>query len=365
MKRPFFSVVNAKAGEDAKIVIYGVIGSWWEGNEASEFVKKFNELEKSHERINVHINSPGGSVWDMLPIFNAIKSSKKDVHTYVDGIAFSAGGMILLAAKKGNVHMAKGSLMMLHSVSTGKYGNARAFRKEAETLDTYDDVLGQLIADRTGKTLADAKSSYLDYEDHYYTPQKAKEEGLIDHIEDYEAEEMPENVRNMKPEEVAAWYQARTDEPSPQFMDKVMAKIKAITGLDKDSKPENMFGNKFSKLTALAKVAAGSVTAEQVDAVNTEIAEAGIEGVSLVLDSELQEAEEKATKNDALVTQAKKDADRIKELEQEVEALKKTPAAETTSPVTKKDDVISTGEGENVEDFTTSWDREAQAFFAG
>src|SRR5690606_27365480 len=114
----------------------------------------FNELEDIHDRINVHINSPGGSVWDMLPIFNAIKSSKKEVHTYVDGIAFSAGAMILLAAKKGNVHMAKGSLMMLHAVSTGRYGNARAFRREAETLDTYDEVLGQLIADRTGKSLA-------------------------------------------------------------------------------------------------------------------------------------------------------------------------------------------------------------------
>lgn len=366
MKRPFFEVVQAKAGEAGTINIYGVIGPWWDETNANGFIRAFNALEKSHERINIHINGPGGSVWEGLPIFNAIKSSKKEVHTYNDGIAFSMAAMILLAAKPGRVHAAKGSLMMIHNVSTWSYGNARKLRKDADTMDKYDDVLGGLIADRTGKTLDVVQAEYMDYDDHYFTPDEAKAEGFIDVVEDYDAEDMPENVKEMSPEQVAAWYDERMEEPSQSFMAKVMDQVGAMIGMNKDQNPKNMFGNKFPKLTALAKVAAGNVTAEQVEAVNTEIAEAGIEGVSFALDSELEEAENKVTDVEAketrikeLEAQATKDAGTIKALQDEVKQLKGKPAAEATTPKTEKDDNITTGEEEEeVDNFRTSVDEE-------
>ncbi|HWK58724.1 MAG TPA: head maturation protease, ClpP-related [Parapedobacter sp.] len=366
MKRPFFEVVQAKAGEAGRINIYGVIGPWWDETNAKGFIRAFNALEKEHERINIHINGPGGSVWEGLPIFNAIKASKKEVHTYNDGIAFSMAAMILLAAKPGRVHAAKGSLMMIHNVSTWSYGNARKLRKDADTMDKYDDVLGGLIADRTGKALDVVQAEYMDYDDHYFTPDEAKAEGFIDVVEDYDAEDMPENVKEMSPEQVAAWYDERMEEPSQSFMAKVMDQVGAMIGLNKDQNPKNMFGNKFSKLTALAKVAAGDVTAEQVDAVNTEIAEAGIEGVTLALDSELATAEQNATdlveakkKVTDLEARATKDNATIEALKAEVAELKGKPAAETTTTKTDKDDVIPTGEKEEeVDNFRTSVDEE-------
>lgn len=365
MRKPFFQVVENKRDVEAgRIDIYGVIGGWWDGNDARGFVREFNALEKKYSRIDVHINSPGGSVWDGLPIYNAIRSSKKEVHTYVDGIAFSMGAMITLAAKKGNVHMAKGSMLMLHNVSTLAFGNAKKFRKEADTLDRYDDVLGELIADRTGKTLDEVRADYMDYDDHFFTPTEAKDEGLIDVIESYEAEDMPDNVRDMPLDQVAAWYDGRADAPSESFMQQVISGVKSAVKLDKST--GNMFGNKFSKLTALAKVAAGDVTAEQVAAVNTEIAEAEIEGVTLVLDSELEKENNNLVAAQERVTELEGEASakdtKIAELEAKVAKLEGKPATTPATPVTDKGDNPETGTGEgNQEDaYMTSVDIEYQ-----
>uniref|UniRef100_A0AC34GEI6 ATP-dependent Clp protease proteolytic subunit n=1 Tax=Panagrolaimus sp. ES5 TaxID=591445 RepID=A0AC34GEI6_9BILA len=270
-----------------ELKIYGVIGDWWDGNTSTDFLHAFKELEAKFDIIHIHINSPGGSVHEGLPIVNAIKASSKDVHTYVDGIAFSMGAMIAIAAKKKNAHMAKGSLLMLHSVSTYIYGNAQALRDEADVLDKYDDTLGSVIATRTGKNMEAVRSDYMNHKDNYFTPDEALAEGLIDSIEDYEAEETPANVRAMTQTQIAAWYNERMQEPSETLMQKITGRVKAALGVNNNS--NDMFGNKFSKLGALAKLAAASITAQQVDDVNAQIVENGIEGVTLVLDSELEE----------------------------------------------------------------------------
>ena len=373
MRQKFFAVLNSDSADVGEMRIYGVIGDYWDDNTADDFVRAFKALERTCSRINIHINSPGGSVHDGLPICNMIKASKKEVHTYVDGIAYSMGAMIAISAKKGRVHMAKGSLLMLHSVSTWIYGNAQALREEADVLDTYDDVLGGLIAGRTGKTLDVVKSEYLNHTDHFFTPDKAKAEGLIDVIEDYEAEDMPDNVRNMSMGQVAAWYEGRMEEPSDTLMDKITNRLKSVFGGGKINQ-EDMFGNKFSKLTALAKVAVGAVTKEDVDAVNEQIVEAGVHGVTVVLDTELEtvtnentqlktdkenlESEKKALEQKV----SEKDA-KITELEGKLAKAESKPAAEAGAPA-KDGDELPAGDGEVKEDeFITEFDREAQALF--
>ena len=95
MRRNFFEVVNV--GENSTIgelKIYGVIGDWWDGNTATDFVRAFQQMEREYDEIHIHINSPGGSVHEGLAIANAIKSSKKTVHTFVDGIAYSMAASI-------------------------------------------------------------------------------------------------------------------------------------------------------------------------------------------------------------------------------------------------------------------------------
>lgn len=364
MRQNFFAVLNSSTANVGEIKIYGVIGSYWDENTANDFVRVFSNLEKTCDRINIHINSPGGNVHEGLPICNAIKASKVEVHTYVDGIAYSMGAMIAISAKKGRVHMAKGSLMMLHSVSTWMYGNAQALRDEADVLDKYDDVLGGLIEVRTGKDLAAVKADYMDHKDHYFTPVEAVAEGLADYIEDYESEDMPDNVQNMSHGQIAAWYDAQMDEPSDSMLAKITSRLKAAFG--KQNNNDNMFGDKFSKLGALAKVAVGSITDAQLADVNAQIKEAKVEGITVVLDSELETVRnenvtlntektsletDKSNLEASIVT---KDA-RIVALEAEVLALKGKPAAEAGAPAAKGDDNIPEGgQKEDRDEFRTS-----------
>lgn len=372
MKQRYFAIVTSSKDNIGELKIYGVIGDWWDGNTSTDFLHAFKELEAKFDTIHIHINSPGGSVHEGLPIVNAIKASTKDVHTYVDGIAFSMGAMIAIAAKKKNAHMAKGSLLMLHSVSTYIYGNAQALRDEADVLDKYDDTLGSVIATRTGKNMDSVRSDYMNHKDNYFTPDEALAEGLIDSIEDYEAEETPSNVRNMTQTQIAAWYNERMQEPSESLMQKITGRLKAALGVNNNS--NDMFGNKFSKLGALAKLAAASITAQQVDDVNAQIVENGIEGVTLVLDSELEEKVNLVTTlqtdKSALETKVsglektvgEKDA-RIAELEKQVKDLGSKPAEQPVVPVTDKNDTPDGGKKEEVEDFTTDYDREAIKLF--
>src|SRR5690606_26193785 len=95
-----------------------------------------------------------------------------------------------------------------------------------------------------------------------------------------------------------------------------------------------------------------NMTAELVQAANTEIAEAEIEGVTLVLDSELEAATTKVTGLETSVTE--KDTE-IQNLKNEIEALKKKPAASSTQPPADDDNIP---DGKEVEDFTTSTDKE-------
>jgi len=348
MKKPFYSIVNNKSDQKGRIDIYGVIGpDWWgEGNEAKKFIRDLSILENQFERIDIHINSPGGSIWDGLPIFNAIRASKKDIHTYVDGIALSMGAMIALAGH--TVHAAKGSIMMLHNASGAAWGNSKQMRSTADMLDTHDKVLSELIADRTGKTPEDVLSLWMNYEDTFFSSQEALEAKLIDVIEDYNADEMPENVQNMSIHQVAAFYDQRQEEPNPHLLNKIFSHVK------------NQFSNmKFNNVVALVGVQ--NATQEQLDQANADLTAEGITNYTIVPESLINESANVTAERNQLTTQleaantARTTAEsnlatantslatanaRITELEAKVAAA---PGA-THKPATGKDEVIQSTE---------------------
>ena len=346
-KKRYFEVVNSGTPNVGKISIYGVIGEWYDEVNARDFLAAFNALEMTCNRINIHINSPGGSVWEGLPIANVIKSSKVDIHTYVDGIAFSMGSVISVSAKKGNVHMAKNSLLMIHSASMWGFGNSKQLQKASEDLVKYDDVLAGFFQDRLGKSLEEIKSEYFDGEDHFITASEALELGLIDSIEDYEASETPENIRNMSIGQAAAWFDNKTANSENQ---------------------NNMF-NKYGKLSDLAKVAVNDRTPEMFEEVNNQILKSGVEGVTLVTDSFLEDQEKKISDLQAekssfetLIT----DKDRkILDLEKEVKDLGNKPAAKPGEPESNGDNIPS-GDGSEIKDeenFETPYDVEVRELF--
>jgi len=220
----FYQIINQSAeSKSVDILLYGTIPSFdedrWEmKNTCDKFLREFRNLEANYDRINLHINSPGGSLYHAFPIFNALISSKKDIHTYNDGIAASAGGVLLLAGK--TVHSAKNGMLMIHNALNMIYGNAQDMRECAEVLDKYDKVLAQHFADKSGKTMPEIMASYFSYKDKWLTAEEAKAEGFIDVIEDYESEDAPpSDIANMALSEVMAHYQ------KPEKQEGLLAKI--------------------------------------------------------------------------------------------------------------------------------------------
>lgn len=212
----FYTIRNeSTATKSVDILIYGNIPSWDEDtykmkNSADQFVRDFQRLEKDYDRINIHINSPGGSLFHAFPIFNIIKASKKDIHTYNDGIAASAASVILMAGK--TVHSAKNGMVMIHNASNIIWGNAMDLREAAVVLEKYDGVIADHYAKMSGKTKEETLAAYMDYKDHWLTAEEALEEGLIHAIEDYESEDAPpSNISNMAFEEVMNLYRKKED----------------------------------------------------------------------------------------------------------------------------------------------------------
>jgi ATP-dependent Clp endopeptidase proteolytic subunit ClpP len=265
-----FKRIQAKSKSEVDVFIYGDIGyDWWEGvdNTANRFVRDFKELEGKYARINVHINSVGGTLYDGLPIYNTLKYSPRDVHTYIDGVAMSMAGIIALAGH--TVHAYNSSLLHAHSPIGVSYGNARDFRRDADSLDKWQKALAAAMMERTGKDEATITKELFDYEDHFFTAEEAKAYGLVDVIE-AQAATFPDGVEPAKVAEMdreqlqAAYRKAYAVNAKP---DAFMRRAAALFGF----KPNSLFTNSQNSTTEMdtKKVAASlglpeAATEEQI-----------------------------------------------------------------------------------------------------
>jgi ATP-dependent Clp endopeptidase proteolytic subunit ClpP len=200
-----------------EIFIYGVIGGWDHDSVfSSSFLQQLRQLEQQYDRINVRINSPGGSLYDGLAIYNALASSTKEVHTYIDGIAFSMAGIIAMAGK--TVHAAKASMLMFHNASGIAIGNAEDFRTTAEELDKWDRIIAEGVATKTGKPVEEVISLFFDYKDHFFTADEALSEGLVDVLDAHAATEIPAGIENMSFSNRLAYYTRREQKTTGGFI---------------------------------------------------------------------------------------------------------------------------------------------------
>lgn len=181
-----FSIISEGGDSDPlTILMYGTIGrNWWDDEDITdtEFYKAFSASDKPGNRIDLRINSPGGSMLHGNAIVSLIKGAKADVHVYNDGLCASMAGMIFLSAPKENRHMSDNAVLMVHNASSGAWGNAKTMREAASRLDVYDATMLSSLCDCTGKTEEEVKAEYLDYSDHYFTAKESKEHGFITDI---------------------------------------------------------------------------------------------------------------------------------------------------------------------------------------
>jgi ATP-dependent Clp protease protease subunit len=146
----FFAKANGKRGE---IYIYEAIGEgWFGGITAKSFSDSMRELG-SVSALDIYINSPGGSVFDGIAIFNQIKrhpAAEKIVH--IDGIAASIASVIAMAGTE--IRIADNGMFMIHDPWGVTVGTADEMRKQADALDK---IRGTLLDTYVAKTGGDAK----------------------------------------------------------------------------------------------------------------------------------------------------------------------------------------------------------------
>lgn len=175
--------LQAKAGQQATLYIYGDIGNSWdeESVTAARLVKDLAELDEN-VRLEVRINSFGGSVSDGLAIFNALLRHQGEVTTYNDGVALSIASLILQGGNER--HAAANAQVMVHAPWGGAIGNARDMRKMAEVLDGFADSMADAYTRKDGLSRDEVLALLKDGKDHWYSAQEALAVGLIDAIDE-------------------------------------------------------------------------------------------------------------------------------------------------------------------------------------
>ena len=132
-------------GEAAHVYLYDVIDAWF-GVSAQMMVDALKSA--SGKTVHLHINSPGGDVFESVAMATAIAAHDGDVIAHIDGVAASAATRVALAAKE--VRIADSGLMMIHNSWTIAWGNSEEIRKTADLLDKVDTGIVADYARKTG-----------------------------------------------------------------------------------------------------------------------------------------------------------------------------------------------------------------------
>jgi ATP-dependent Clp endopeptidase proteolytic subunit ClpP len=175
-KSEWFKINNA-ADDTAEVFIYDVVGDSWIGNDASTVVKQINAI--TAKKISLRINSPGGSVFDGVAIYNALARHPAEVTTYIDGLAASIASVIALAGTK--VVMAENAMLMIHNPWTMAMGEATELRKTADVLDQIKETLINTYATCTKKERKEIHKA-MD-EETWFTADEAMAWGLVTSVE--------------------------------------------------------------------------------------------------------------------------------------------------------------------------------------
>lgn len=170
---PCFRVVNETAAVP-KLYVYDLIGGW--DLDSAEFVKAVHALDA--KAVDLHINSPGGFVFDAVAMFEALRDSSASVHVKVDGLAASAASFLAMAGE--SVETAKGSRWMIHDAQMIAIGSPAEIRETADIGDEISQDIAGFYADRAGGKPQDWRAAMK--AEKWYSAQQAVDAKLADRV---------------------------------------------------------------------------------------------------------------------------------------------------------------------------------------
>lgn len=160
-----------------ELFVYDVIGEgFFEAGVTAKGVR--DELAKFDKKrpISVHVNSPGGDVFEGVAIRTQLAEWKAGVNVFVDGLAASAASYI--ATVGDTVTMAAGSMLMIHDPWSFVVGNSAEMLKASETLDKIADNLVAAYVAKSGQSAESVREAMR--AETWYTADEAVAFGLAD-----------------------------------------------------------------------------------------------------------------------------------------------------------------------------------------
>lgn len=170
----WYEIKNELDSDIAQIFIYDEIGYF--GITAKDFVADLRDVRS--DRIEVHLNTPGGEVFDGIAIYNALKQHPADIEVVIDSLAASIGSIIAMAGDR--ILIAKNAKMMIHEGHAMCIGNASDMTKLASLLDKTSGNLASIYSDRTGKSTEHWRN--LMREETWFIGSEAVSAGLADEV---------------------------------------------------------------------------------------------------------------------------------------------------------------------------------------
>jgi len=138
------------------------------------------EAEDPDKDVQLYINSPGGSVYAGLAIYDTIQYIKPDVQTICVGIAMSMGALLLGGGAKGKRLALPNAKILIHQVSSGFQGQATDVEIQARETINMKRKMEEIISEHSGQSLE--KVSKDMERDYFMTAQEAQEYGIIDNV---------------------------------------------------------------------------------------------------------------------------------------------------------------------------------------
>lgn len=141
----------------------------------------FLEQDNPEAPIHFYINSPGGSVYAGLGIYDIMQHVSCPVYTYCVGLAASMGSLLLTAGEKGHRHSLPHSRIMIHQPLGGAQGQCSDIQIQAKEIQDLKDQLNGIYIKHSSVEMDMNKIIAATDRDNYLSPQDAIKLGIIDH----------------------------------------------------------------------------------------------------------------------------------------------------------------------------------------
>lgn len=170
---PCFRVENA-AEEVPKLYVYDMIGGW--DNDSAEFVQTVHGLKA--KSLDLHINSPGGFVYDAVAMYEALDASGSTINVHIDGLAGSAASFLAMVGD--TVSIARAGRVMIHDAQLIAMGSPADLREAADMGDEVSEDIAGFYARRAGGTPASWRKAMQATT--WYSAQQAVDAKLADRV---------------------------------------------------------------------------------------------------------------------------------------------------------------------------------------